>query len=476
MIFTPFLKSSKINICTNFVFVIFAFIFSHATQANSFDDEWKAFKQAEMQSFNDYRTEHDKAFTQFLERHWEEFNLFQGKTRDVTPKPPKAPAVKNWLASAYNKIQEAIFDKQSITATSRIDNGIFYGHKVQAISFHNVEFPRLSSPSNKKLADVWKKLSSLDHKKTIQKLEHARTQLALGDWAFFIYVYEQLKLQFPEKNQSTAYMWFLFNKMNYDLKVAYDRSQLYLLFPSHQTIYGKSYVEIEQTTYYMLDKKGDSSPLLSYPGKYNPNNNSLNVDFAKIIKASGQIKSRTLTYRDGEDKIKISLNFDSGHSKLLNQYPQTDLVHYFRAQPDTTVINSLRQQLKDKLIGLDEREAIDYLLKLTQTGFVYAKDQAQFGNENYLLTEESLLYQANDCEDRSIFLAWLIRDLLHLNVVGLDFPGHVALAVEIKPRESDWSITSKGKTFVMADPTYIGADIGMVMPSVANETATVIHF
>jgi len=161
---------------------------------------------------------------------------------------------------------------------------------------------------------------------------------------------------------------------------------------------------------------------------------------------------------------------------MLNYYPQIDLQHYFSAQPDKTTIRSLRKQISSKLEGLSARESVNYLLNLTQTGFSYAKDQQQFGEENYLLTEESLLYRANDCEDRSIFLAWLIKDLLNLHVIGLDFPGHIAIAVEMEGQANDWKISSKGRSYLIADPTYIGAKVGMIMPSLKNEQAKAIHF
>lgn len=53
----------------------------------------------------------------------------------------------------------------------------------------------------------------------------------------------------------------------------------------------------------------------------------------------------------------------------------------------------------------------------------------QFGREKYFFAEETLFYPLSDCEDRAIFFAILIRNLLGLDVIGLDYPGHIATAV-----------------------------------------------
>jgi len=458
------------------IFVFTLFVTKEAT-ANSLDDDWNSFQQAETSSFTNFRSEHDKNFTQFLEQHWDEFDLFQGKTRDVKPKPPKAPVVKNWISSIFEAESSANFVAEpKVENTVMGDNALFFGHQVNRINFHTPDFPSMERPNNKKLALIWERLSSLDNDLTFQKLHATKEQLIMGDWGFYLYLDFLLMKQFQDSNERVSYLWFLLNKMNYNVKIAYDRTQLYLMIPSLQTIYGKSFVKIEGTTYYLLGSKSDNSPLLSYPGKYNKDSFNFNVNFKKVIKPSGQKKSRQLTYKEGNKSTQITLDFDTGIGAMLNYYLQTDLVHYFQAQPDETTIKSLRNQLQNKLKGLSERQAINYLLNLTQTGFTYAKDQKQFGEENYLLTEESLLYKANDCEDRSIFLAWLIRDLLNLRVIGLDFPGHIAIAVETQSKQGDWSITVDDHAYVVADPTYIGSQVGMIMPSVKNEKPKVIHF
>ncbi len=442
--------------------------------ANEFEDEWQAFQQAEQAAFNSFLSEHDRQFVGFLEQHWEEFDLFQGKVRDATPKPAKAPAVKNSLFSTeQSKLRRAT---ALPTQNSFNNDASFFGHHISAISPIRVELPDLSRPSNKKLAAAWKALAEVDHKPLMTHIEQSRRQLGLGDWGTYLYVNYLLEKHIAEDKQKKSYLWFLLSKLGYDVKVAYGKHDIHLMLASKQTLYGKTYLNISGKTYYLVHATQHQGSLFSYAGKYDQNNRSFEINFKQVLSSSTQTQSRDIVFSEGHSNTKISLTYDAGFSHILNAYPQIELGYYFSAKPNPTMVASLRKQLQPRIQALSEREAIDYLLRMIQTGFTYALDQEQFGEENYLLAEESLLYQANDCEDRSILLAWLIKDLLKLDVVGLDFPGHIAVAVAIEAQENDWLIAQKGKRYVIADPTYIGATTGMVMPDYKTTIPKVIEF
>ena len=90
------------------------------------------------------------------------------------------------------------------------------------------------------------------------------------------------------------------------------------------------------------------------------------------------------------------------------------------------------------------------------------------------MADESFFYSYNDCEDRSIFLAWLLTKLVNIQPIILDYPNHIALAVPIDLRPSDQYIEYEGRKYVIADPTYIGAKSGMGMPDLAQVEPNVI--
>jgi len=69
----------------------------------------------------------------------------------------------------------------------------------------------------------------------------------------------------------------------------------------------------------------------------------------------------------------------------------------------------------------------------------------------------------------------LVRDLLHLKVVLLHYPNHLATAVHFdEDVKGDYLILNNEK-YLVCDPTYIGALIGDAMPQFKNVTAEIIE-
>lgn len=68
-----------------------------------------------------------------------------------------------------------------------------------------------------------------------------------------------------------------------------------------------------------------------------------------------------------------------------------------------------------------------------------------------------------------------MRDLLGLDVVLLNYPGHLATAVKFKEDViGDYIQLDDGK-YIVCDPTYIGASIGEAMPDCRDEKAVIVR-
>jgi hypothetical protein len=116
-----------------------------------------------------------------------------------------------------------------------------------------------------------------------------------------------------------------------------------------------------------------------------------------------------------------------------------------------------------------EREKVRYLYALVCQSIPYKTDQDQFNHEKFCLPEEVLAYPFADCEDRTFLLNALLTELIGIETIGLNYPGHVAMAVKLKDiHNSDALIQYNGNSYVYCDPTYIGADVGM-MPACYNQ-------
>jgi hypothetical protein len=91
-----------------------------------------------------------------------------------------------------------------------------------------------------------------------------------------------------------------------------------------------------------------------------------------------------------------------------------------------------------------------------------------------MMPEETLFYPYSDCDDRAILYAYLVRELTGLEVVGLLYPSHLTTAI-LLPGVSGDTIMHNGKRYLAADPTFIGADIGMTMPQLKGQAPQVIE-
>ena len=115
-----------------------------------------------------------------------------------------------------------------------------------------------------------------------------------------------------------------------------------------------------------------------------------------------------------------------------------------------------------------------YFSDLYQTAFEYKVDAEQFGREKPFFPDEILFYPYSNCKDRAIFFAYLVRNILNYKVIGLYYPDHVATAVMFQGDIPGDAVIVQSKKFIICDPTYINANIGMCMPNFKNVTPTII--
>ena len=155
--------------------------------------------------------------------------------------------------------------------------------------------------------------------------------------------------------------------------------------------------------------------------------------------------------------------------EYLDSFPQSEFPLYFDTDGSSLVRQGLLAELKKHTATMGEEEAVNFLLAFVQRAFAYKTDADQFGREKYFFVEDSLHYPYNDCEDRSVMFSWLVHELVGIRTVGLLYPGHMTTAVALKQVKPEFAtVDYMGSRLVIADPTYIGATVGMAMPSYAK--------
>ncbi len=168
------------------------------------------------------------------------------------------------------------------------------------------------------------------------------------------------------------------------------------------------------------------------------------------------------------------MSYDPGLIAFLNEFPQAEMQVYFDAAVSGFLKESAEASLMPQLSKLDEASKVNFLLAFVQNAFPYLTDDEQFKREKFMLPDQVIHYPACDCEDRSVFFAYLVRALIGIDVIGLEYPGHIATAVKFSKDQQGDFLMFKGAKYTVADPTYINAPYGMTMPDFATQMPKMI--
>lgn len=466
------------------------------------NDDFAAWKQQHQHSFQEYKDKRDREFTALLKTQWKEMNLLQGIELDPEPKPVVMPVAVIPAESPEPVITaptppvvkpEAVI-KRPLPApaeaplASPAPEGQRKGRKLvinylgaRQTFYYDARFKAGLSPrmDGKAISDFWSALSLADYDVLIGQINETSSAMRLDDWAHALLVYEISTALYPaSENSRSLFTWFMLAKDGYQSRIAYNDREAFLLIPTQQALYGVPYFSFEQRRYYALSFDGREKKLgqvYTYDGNYPGASKALNMQMSNEVLVAGESAYRDLAFEFEGRRYAIRSAHENERIRFMQTYPQLGLKWYFKNRVNARASMPLQQQLSDYMTGMDEQTSVNFLLRFVQTSLRYKTDEDQFGRENYLLPEETLYYPYSDCEDRSILFAWLVRNLLGLEVVGLDYPGHVATAVLFKGSIPGDSIAHHGHRYVVADPTYINATAGMTMPAFKNKKAEVIE-
>jgi hypothetical protein len=154
----------------------------------------------------------------------------------------------------------------------------------------------------------------------------------------------------------------------------------------------------------------------------------------------------TKTYMIHFDVHRTWLNF-------LMHSPMPDHVNMRRVAFSEIGKQKLLTSLREYMPKKDDKEALNFLLAFTAWCSDYQEDWISYGKEKPLCPEQTLGYPTSDCEDKVYLFDFLVGELLpRLNVIYVQYPEHIAAAVDLKHDVGD-VITVKGKTYSICDPT-----------------------
>ena len=332
------------------------------------------------------------------------------------------------------------------------------------------------------IADAMKALSSPDNDNMIVDCLAERDRLQLCDWAYLLMLKALSdRIYGQDTNEATLLLAYLYMQSGYRMRLAYDdiNNKVYMLYASQHIIYEQGAINLNNESYYCLGKMPHTLFLCEAPFPKEKNLSLMvttNQRFAMDQTGDRVVKSEK--YNNVCLDVKVNKNlldfYDTYPTSMIGDNQMTRWAMYANKPMEETVKEKAYPALKQQLAGLSQKEAVECLLNLIQTGLEYKLDDLVWGHDRAFFPEESLFYPYCDCEDRSILFTRLVRDLVGLECLLVYYPRHLAAAVAFTDEVEGDYIELNGKKFTIADPTYVAVSMGRTMPKMDNSTAKVI--
>ena len=491
-------------------------------------DDFEAFKKKEAEKLQSFISKDDSAFANFLKQDWKEFQLSRANQPLVRPKPktiptaPPAPAptptpapapAGNPPASAtppsagtappatpvplpVTPVPLAAPPLASTTppkpsprpvagaapiqlASANSIGTAFYGSVVQVPNVDLKLQPLPATITGEAIGAFWEQISRSKFADVLSALQKQRELMQLGDWAFAQLAFRTgLRLVNNDTMLARLVAWHTLIKSGYIARVGYNASGVYVLLKSDDMLYGASYFTFGGSKFYVLDLGNKPTPrvgsIYTYDRDHPEAKKALNFTMAELPILPEDAMARTLhfTYKQRSYDVKVAVN--KNLVGFLSYYPQTQLGGYLDAEVPSSAMEAIVDGLRPIVAQQNEVEAVNIILRFVQTAFEYKTDGDQFGREKWMFPEETLFYPYSDCEDRAILFAYLVRKLTTLDVVGLIYSDHVATAVKFNTAVPGDSRMYNGQRYVVSDPTYINADVGMEMPQYKDASPDIV--
>ena len=330
-------------------------------------------------------------------------------------------------------------------------------------------------------------------KETLEDCQRIKKELNLSDWAYVKMLDRFAIANLDRTNEAVLLMYSLLTQSGYGaLLNAVGNGQLRISYQTDAFVYDKVLFNYNGHNFFLF---GDSINIDDAFIRIAQEGKPINFRYQGEMKLAQKLsKPRIIkSLRDSTFTFTIQVN-----KNLVDYYGEMPTVYYndnFMTRWSTIanypleqhLRNTLVREMKQKIEGLSQRDAVDKILSWiqgrtdlkrmnpNQDCFLFAFDIEVWGYDRNFYPEESLYYPYYDSEDRAILFSRLVRDVVGLDVVLVYYPGHLSTAVCFTEGDvkGDFLMFDNRK-FIICDPTYIGSFVGEEMPPMIGKERTVI--
>lgn len=343
------------------------------------------------------------------------------------------------------------------------------------------DLPHLSGTSEKDISTAWEQMYSIPFDNLFHDLSKIKEALRMSDWSFVKTVEAVSEAICASSDDAVLFQTYVLNDFGFMMCLARSADgKIYKMLSTDMDVIGYPLYHIDGHDYYLF---ADSSIKdihfvnLALSGE-RPMRIAMKADEMFYPEYAA---ARSYSSKDYPG-VAVSVRPDKNRLSYYESYPLyfsggdvlTSFYHHAVQPLSENVSDAVYPVLRRAIEGRSEVDAVNVLLNFVQTAFRYEYDDVVWGKERYFYADEIWAYEFSDCEDRSMLLSRLVKDLLGLEVALVYWPGHLSCAVRFSTAVSGAAFEVEGKTFVSCDPTFIGAGVGAVMPDVMGKDAVLI--
>jgi len=332
----------------------------------------------------------------------------------------------------------------------------------------------IDAATNDAASAAWEILTSGPYDSYILDCLQYRKKLSLCDWGLYQFILHTSRSYFGDESRNDAVLFrvYALSQLGYKVRLGIRDGKFINLVAIDEAVFGKSYLTIDGRKFYLLESKPGSYSLKLCNFAF-PQERAASLDAGSLPVLPKNQTAKKHVQSKAYPSVAVDVSVNRNLMAFMDTYPGCSWELFAQASLSPEVKAQMYPPLRKAVAGRSEAEAANILINLIQTGFQYKTDGDQFGREKTFFGDEAFFYPYCDCEDRSVLYAILVKDLLGLDVVLLEYPTHIATAVCFKEDVRGDYFNIDGKKYVICDPTYIGASIGKSMPDMRKLNAKI---
>ncbi|MFZ9700050.1 MAG: hypothetical protein ACO3AF_03100 [Flavobacteriales bacterium] len=326
--------------------------------------------------------------------------------------------------------------------------------------------PGFEAPSgainDKVIAAAYAQWISRDQEQLLGYFKLSQKKFNLNDWALLLLVRKVSDKLGYSRTQASVFEWFYLTQLGYDAILMYSDREVVTGICFAEKVYGR-FLEKDGKRYSMPDW-APAKPYYTYQNQNAYASKPIEFKNLGAVQIGEQGKERQFDFKVFGNQYSMPIRYNAERVQLYASLPQSEIPFYLSNRAAESWLSEANsRRIAAELSRLPRpMDKLRFLHAMVLQGIPYKTDQEQFGKEKFCLTEETLHYPFADCEDRTFLLNRLIQTFTNWKTVGIRFPNHLALAVELEPETGMDVLRYKGRKWVYCDPTYFGADVGRV--------------